>query len=568
MKNLIYFLKFEKKSKIIYLIFLLLFGTSLDLFGLSLIIPIINVVADFDKLQNIISNYSILAPLNNFNQTELIILFLAFFLIINIFKGIIFVYLNWKTNQFSKDINLKMSEKLIDHYSKIKYEEMINKSSGTLIRNISEEILGVSNSVLNLLNLFVELVVIFFIFSFVLIVEPNGLLIITFFLISGLYIFRKILTKKLILWGENRQKYFLKRISNISELFHSYPELKLLNKINFFGALYLKYNNNYYTNQIKYNVAQIVPRFLIESLAVLGLMFALIYLIIIENNQEQILYSLAILGASALRVLPTMSRIINYYNSLKFSTASIDLIKDELESLQKEDVIQENQFSLNFSKNILLKNLSYKYSNKDLNILNNINLEIFKNEIIGIKGITGSGKSTLLKIILGLLKPNNGEILVDGIDIHKKKYIDSWYTKVAYVPQNIYLLNDSIKKNVLLGVNIENENNENYKKALKVSLSDEFINKIKNLDQTIVGENGIKLSGGQKQRLGIARALYQKKEILILDEATNSLDEETEKKILDGILKMQNKPTIIFVSHKSANFDICDKIIDISKINS
>lgn len=568
MKNLIYFLKFEKKSKIIYLIFLLLFGTSLDLFGLSMIVPIINVVANFDKLQNIISNYNILAPLYNFNQTELIILFLVFFLIINVFKGIVFVYLNWKTNQFSKDINLKMSEKLIDHYSKIKYEEMINKSSGTLIRNISEEILGVSNSVLNLLNLFVELVVIFFIFSFVLIVEPNGLLIITFFLISGLYIFRKILTKKLILWGENRQKYFLKRISNISELFHSYPELKLLNKINFFGALYLKYNNNYYTNQIKYNVAQIVPRFLIESLAVLGLMFALIYLIIIENNQEQILYSLAILGASALRVLPTMSRIINYYNSLKFSTASIDLIKDELESLQKEDVIQENQFSLNFSKNILLKNLSYKYSNKDLNILNNINLEIFKNEIIGIKGITGSGKSTLLKIILGLLKPNNGEILVDGIDIHKKKYIDSWYTKVAYVPQNIYLLNDSIKKNVLLGVNIENENNENYKKALKVSLSDEFINKIKNLDQTIVGENGIKLSGGQKQRLGIARALYQKKEILILDEATNSLDEETEKKILDGILKMQNKPTIIFVSHKSANFDICDKIIDISKINS
>ena len=568
MKNLIYFLKFEKKSKIIYLIFLLLFGTSLDLFGLSMIIPIINVVADFDKLQNIISNYSILEPLYNFNQTKLIILFLAFFLIINIFKGIIFVYLNWKTNQFSKDINLKMSEKLIDHYSKIKYEEMINNSSGTLIRNISEEILGVSNSVLNLLNLYVELVVIFFIFSFVLIIEPNGLLIITFFLISGLYIFRKILNKKLILWGKNRQKYFLKRISNISELFHSYPELKLLNKINFFGALYLKYNNNYFTNLIKFNVAQIVPRFLIESLAVLGLMFALIYLIIIQNNQEQILYSLAILGASALRVLPTMSRIINYYNSFKFSTASIDLIKNELESLQKEDVNQENQFSFNFSKNILLKNLSYKYPNKDLNILNNINLEIFKNEIIGIKGITGSGKSTLLKIILGLLKPNSGEILVDGIDIHKKKHIDLWYTKVAYVPQNIYLLNDSIKKNVLLGVNEENENNENYKKALKVSLSNEFINKIKNLDQTIVGENGIKLSGGQKQRLGIARALYQKKEILILDEATNSLDEETEKKILDGILKMKNKPTIIFVSHKSANFDICDKIIDISKINS
>ena len=156
--------------------------------------------------------------------------------------------------------------------------------------------------------------------------------------------------------------------------------------------------------------------------------------------------------------------------------------------------------------------------------------------------------------------------MIDQIDIHKNNLLDSWYEKVAYVPQSIYLLNESIKKNILLGIEESEEIEENYNDAINISLCIEFIEKMRDYDQTIVGENGLKLSGGQKQRLGIARALYQKKEVLILDEATNSLDEFTEKKILEKILNLPNKPTIIFVSHKSANFNICDKIIDISNL--
>ena len=203
-----------------------------------------------------------------------------------------------------------------------------------------------------------------------------------------------------------------------------------------------------------------------------------------------------------------------------------------------------------------------------MEILNNFSLEIKKGEIVGIKGTTGSGKSTLLKIILGLLKPKKGKILIDDNDLHEKNFLNLWYDKVSYVPQNVYLINDSIKKNILLGIEENTENVKIYNEVKKNSLSDEFINKSIKLDNTIVGENGLKLSGGQKQRLGIARALYQQKEILILDEATNSLDENTEKNILSNILKLENKPTIIFVSHKSSNFNICNKIIDLKNFNS
>lgn len=567
MKNLIYFFKFQSKTKIFYIIFLLFLGTFFDLFGLSLIIPVINAIAEFDKLNNLINTYSLLSPLKNYSQNEIIIILLTLFLLINIIKGLVFIFLNWKTNKFFKQLNINISSELIDQYSKINYEDMISKSSTTLIRNISEEIMGISNSVLNLLNLVIELFVMISIFIFILFVEPNGLIIITFFLFTGLYIFRKLFTKKLILWGKNRQKYYLKKITNINELFHSYAELKLLKKINFFGKLYLTYHERFFNNLIKYNIIQIIPRFLVESLAVLGLMFALVYLVILKGDQTQILYSLAILGASALRLLPSMTRIINYYNGLKFTSASIDLIRNELENkIGTSKSILSKNLELNFQKKINLTNISYNYPNKNLEILKNFNLEISKGDIIGIKGTTGSGKSTLLKIILGLLKPKKGKILIDDIDLYQNNNLNLWYDKLSYVPQSIYLLNESIKKNILLGVDKDEENKIIYEEAKNISLSNEFINKFSDQDHTLVGENGLKLSGGQKQRLGIARAVYQQKEILVLDEATNSLDEKTEKAILDNILKIKNKPTIIFVSHKSSNFDVCNKIIDIKNI--
>ena len=208
MKNLIYFLQFQKKTKIFFIIFLLFIGTLLDLFGLSMIIPLINVIGDYDKINVLLNNYDIFKSLKDLNQNQLTILLLAIFLVTNVLKGLVFIYLNWKTNQFSKDLNINISSKLINYYSSINYEEMIVKSSGALIRNITEEIMGVSNAISNFLSLIVEIFVVIFIFIFILFVEPNGLLIITFFLLSGLYLFKKIISKRLILWGKNKKKHF------------------------------------------------------------------------------------------------------------------------------------------------------------------------------------------------------------------------------------------------------------------------------------------------------------------------------------------------------------------------
>tara|TARA_B110000008_G_scaffold279862_1_gene329162 strand:+ start:2046 stop:3764 length:1719 start_codon:yes stop_codon:yes gene_type:complete len=568
MRNIFFFLNLQKKTKIIFILFLLLLGTSLDLFGLSIIIPTMKIISDYNYVNEIINNYSLFKPLGNLSQNELIILFLLIFLLINILKGLVFIFLNWKTNVFSKELNQQISKSLIEYYSTISYEEMIHKSSSTLIRNITQEVEGVSGAVMNFLSMIVELFIMICIFIFILYIEPGGISIISFVLLLGLYIYRKVLVKKMIKWGYERQSFYLKKIQNINEIFHSYSELKILNKINFFGRYYIKFNEIYFNNIIKYTVTQIVPRFLVETLAVIGVVIALIYLIIIQGDQEQILYSLAILGASALRILPSINRVINYYNSFKFSDASLNLIKNEFSKLEKYKSNKlKNDYVLNFSNKIEIKNINYKYPNKEINILKNVNLEILKNDIVGIKGKTGSGKSTLLKIILGLLKPTDGTISVDNKDINKNNQLASWFDKIAYVPQEIYLLNDSVKKNILFGVDESKINQNLYNLSINSSQCTEFIKDLEQKDNTFVGENGIKMSGGQKQRIGLARAIYLKREVLVLDEATNSLDELTEKKIIDDILKMPNRPTIIFVSHRSANFGICNKIFDMSNMS-
>ncbi|MDA9723188.1 ABC transporter ATP-binding protein/permease [Candidatus Pelagibacter sp.] len=566
MKDLIFFLKFQKKTKIIFIIFLLSFGTFLDLFGLSLIIPTIKVISDYENLSLIIKQTNILNPLIKFSQNQLIIFFLTVFLLINVFKGLIFVYLNWKTNQFAKEVNQQISEKLINFYSYISYEEIVNKSSSSLIRNITEEVEGVSSAVLNFLNMIVDLFVMLCIFCFILYIEPGGVLLISFILILGLFVFRRLLVKRLIKWGYERQKYYLKKIKNINEIFHSYSELKILKKINFFGKNYLKYNNEYFNNVIKYGVTQIIPRFLVESLAVVGVTFSLIYLLIFNDNQEQILYALAVLGASSLRILPSINRVINLYNSFKFSSASLELVRNEIEGLKQFINIKNEEIdNLKFESDIKIKNISYNYPGKLDSTLKNIDFVILKNQIIGIKGETGSGKSTLLKILIGLIKPKNGSLCVDNIDIYKNQMIESWFRKIAYVPQDIYLIDETIKENILFGCDHKNFDKKLYELSMEVSECNKFVKNLENKDKTFVGENGLKLSGGQKQRIGIARAIYLNREILILDEATNSLDETTEKKIINNILKLKNKPTIIFVSHKSSNFQICDKIFDLSK---
>ena len=268
--------------------------------------------------------------------------------------------------------------------------------------------------------------------------------------------------------------------------------------------------------------------------------------------------------AGAFRILPSLNRIINASQTLRFNLPAVDNISKEFsrskEKKQSDLKIKNPSTNINFKKNICINNLKFKYDNFQSFSLNNLNLTVLKGDKIGIFGSSGSGKSTFIDVILGLLEPNSGAIEVDGVNI--KKDLTGWRKNVAYVPQKVYLTDDTIMNNIAFGQNPSKINKDKIKDAIKISELDKFIESLPNGVETIVGERGVRISGGQLQRIGIARAFYQEPKILILDESTNALDIETEDKIMQCIFNQSKVETLIVISHRRNTIKECNKIFE------
>jgi ABC-type multidrug transport system fused ATPase/permease subunit len=279
------------------------------------------------------------------------------------------------------------------------------------------------------------------------------------------------------------------------------------------------------------------------------------------ENLDLIIPLLAVYAICFFRILPSVNRIVVNLNSLQYSQKSSELISNDF--LFGDPIIKTNTplININFSSLNFL-DVNFSYNHKSENLLHNVNFSINKGDFVGIMGKSGSGKSTLVLILLGFIKPKQGRVIINNkYDL----YLDSlnWGKLVGYVPQDTYLINDSIKKNIAFGVR-ENEI-DNYKIIEIIDLLDlnETINKLEDGLDAYVGEGGSKLSGGEKQRISIARVLYRNPELIVFDEATNSLDFNTEKEIVEVIKKIKKSKTIIMISHNYNNFKNCDMIFKI-----
>jgi ABC-type multidrug transport system fused ATPase/permease subunit len=553
-----------------------------DIFSVALIIPILNIVSNFESFLSQPYFISYKNFFVNLSKTEVLLIVLSIFVGINILKSFYYAYTNYKILVFAKKINQYLSANLVNKYLSETYTYLTNKKNSTLVRNLTEEIERVQYSVSNLLSLFAEIIISFLLLSFIFYIDPSSTAIIGFIMIAGFLTAKKIFKKKIETWGLVKQSLYSSRLSKINDTFNSFVEIKLLNKIQKTEKEYLIMNSTYYDQIIKYNTIQTFPRFIVEILAIIS--FGAVIMTMTYKNYDlaTIFNVLAVLAASSLRLMPSFNKMYGALNALTFCASSIKLIHSELNEgdkifLKKESKINKNQTKeIEFTKNIQLSNVSFRYFKQQKFLIKNCNLMIPKGSVVGLKGDTGSGKSTLIKIIIGLIQPSEGSVYVDNKEINKKEEIknyniEHWYKKISYVPQSIYLFNDSIRNNISFELDKNeklnkkefNQNEKLFQNSINISLLRSFINELKEEEYTIVGENGIKISGGQKQRIGIARALYLNRDILILDEATNALDHNTEKKLLENIKNSKKNLTIILISHKLENYTICDKVYNI-----
>ena len=563
-KKLLEILPKKTKSKLYIFIILLLISSFFELISISALIPIAEIIitgnTSFEFANDLLVNYE-----NKYTKNQIIITILIFVIILFFLKTLYLILFSYWTNKFSQNIYKTFSEKTLEKYFSENYLFFINNKSSDLIRNIILETKNVSALTFCYLKIVVELFIFFSIGVFILIIDfKTSISLIFFFLFFTIFYYT--FTKKLIFnYGLIRQGSTAKLLKNLQEIFGSIKDIKLKRSENFFKNFFSEYLKMFVKAAYKSNTFNEAPRFLIE------LCFLIILTIIITLNISNtdginsILPLLVVYLAAGLRLLPGFVKLNSYLQSIESYKPSLNLIYKELKSQNVELNIKHKKYDLNDDFNlgdITFQNINFSFGKKK--IFEDLNLIIKKNSILGISGDSGSGKSTLINILLGLLKLDKGKLLIDNLDIEDS--LDQWQKSIGYVSQNIFLLDTTLKENIAFGIPLEKINYDELNRVIEYANLTDFVQNLSNGLDTNIGEKGSKISGGQIQRIAIARELYQKPSVLILDEATTGLDKKTEIQIFKSIEKLKSKITIIIVSHNQDTLKVCDEIFDLNEL--
>ena len=567
--NKLLFILTPKEQKHIFLIlFVILVVALFEIVGLASIVPFIAVLSDpeiFENSSKINSLFETSKILGIQNQKQFLFilgLVVFFLLIISLLMKALAKYLLIK---FSHNAQFNLEKRMVNSYFSQSYEWFLGRHSADLGKNILGEVGKViKGGVEAMMNLVTRAILAMAFIILLIYVNPKLTFIISVTLGFTYLLIYKLTRGILKHIGNKRFKINRWRFTTVIEAFGAIKEIKLSglekNYVDRFSQPAKKLANI----EAFFGLLVQLPRLAIEAIAFGGMLLMTLYLMKINNNFVNIIPTIALYTLAGYRILPLLQGIFESINTLRYNKFTIDTFYDDLKKLQTFNLTNEKNI-LQFKKEINLKNINYSYPSSSKLNLKNINLKIPAGSSIGIVGITGSGKSTLIDLILGLHKPKDGSLEIDGklIDNHNRR---SWQRLIGYVPQQIFLFDDTVASNIAFGQDPELIDQEAIEKAAKVANIHDFIEKELPLKyKTQVGERGIRLSGGQKQRLGIARALYHNPKILVLDEATNALDAQTESLVLKEIKKLGQDRTIISITHRITSVKDYDKIIYIEE---
>ena len=558
---------FSKETYKLYIMLLLnLISTVLEVFSIGLIPVFVVIITDLDLLLSKISGIEILDFVSNLSHSKIVTISALSLITIFIIKNLFLLFVLFFQGKLIMKLRSQTSNKLFSRYIFMSYEKLINKNPAILIRTIENDIGNAFTYIQAFLMLIREILILV---SLLLLLFFTNYLISTVSILSlgfPVIIFYYFYRSKLKIKGKQLQIYLGNKLKTINQALGSFKELKIMNRENFFKKNFEKINlRSEQLNFFSYMVTS-TPRLFLEVTALLSVALVSVILFIVENNPDSIVPLISLLAVTAIRLIPSLNIITSSLTTLRFKKPSFELISEELHDFKNtpkdNQILVSNkkisQRKINFENELFLQNLYFNYLNTDKNVLKNIDLKIQKGSKVGIIGRSGAGKSTLVDLILGLLKPNKGKIFIDNIKLDE--VAESWQKKIGYIPQDIYLLDDSIRNNISFGIDEDQVNENLINKAIKMAQLEKLILSLPEKENTIVGNRGVKLSGGEKQRISIARAIYNNPEILILDEATSALDIENENKILAEMSENLSEKTSIIISHRNNTVKGCDII--------
>jgi len=552
------------KIRICGLFVLISIVTLLELCGFGLIYPFLEVMRDPDSIENFpilqqfLSSFIKEGP-NQFFWSLGIILALAY-----IIKNLVLLSLIYLQNRFAKNRIALLSHKMLEGYLALPYIFHLQRNTAHLLRNIENSVLLVFNKgLISLLYIVMESMVTIGLLIIMLFIDPLNTLAVSLVLGAGLIFFYGITKIRVRLWGEKEHDLIAEIYKWVQESIGSIKEIKALKRELFFSDRFAQFVKARAKPQIAYGTMKQSPRVFLESLLVLSMLLVFWITYIQSRSPGSAISVLTMFAVVSFRLLPSINRIGAAIIDLKSSAPALETLHKDyaivLQNLKLSHKITSPAQDFSFEKKIRFENISFSYPESEKLALKNISFEINKGAVIGIVGQTGAGKTTLIDILLGLLPPSEGRLLVDGHDIYNSP--SGWHDKIGYVPQRIYLTDNTLLRNIAFGINDKEVNHDQVMRSIKTAHLEQFISNLPEGLETTVGERGVRLSGGQCQRLGIARALYNDPEILIMDEATSALDNETELEIAKSINQIAQSKTLVIVAHRLSTIRKCDFLI-------
>jgi ABC-type multidrug transport system fused ATPase/permease subunit len=544
----------------IALLCFMLVGMVLETIGIGLIIPSMAMMTQND----LASKFPYIAPalqrLGNPSQKELLVWGLMFLVFVYVVKAFFLAFLAWRQSHFAHDLQASLAFRLFAGYLRQPYSFHLQRNSAQLIRNIISSVNGITNVVQQGLILISEALVLIGFSALLLWVEPGGALVVVVALGTAAWAFHRFTRKRIERWGKSSQLHEGLRIQHLQQGLGGAKDVKLLGREHDFLAQFKIHNLSSTLVAERRSTLQAFPRLFLELLAVAGLT-ALVIIMLSQGKQvDALLPTLGLFAAATFRLMPSINRVMAAVQAVRFSHPVIDTVFKEMKLVDVPPALATGAV-LPLKKELRIEGVRFRYPTAESESLHLDVLSIPCGAAVGIVGGSGAGKSTLVDVVLGLLTPDQGTVCVDGVDIQQD--LRGWQNQIGYVPQTIYLTDDTLRRNIAFGLSNEQIDEQAVFRAIQSAQLDKFVDELSQGLDTMVGERGIRLSGGQRQRIGIARALYHSPSVLVLDEATSALDGETEQAVMQAIDSLSGKLTILIVAHRVSTLRNCSQIVEL-----
>ena len=551
------------KQKIqVFIIFILsLIGGILETLSISLIIPYIGIIIEPTILLEKSWGKVFLNLFDGYSYNKILIILTLILMFMFIFKNVYLYMLNVFERKFVITNYYECSNKLFNIYLRKPYSYFIKHNVSEIVATITDYVTKCFVLIQNILMMCVEVVVLILLLLMMLLMNWKVTIAVFIAVSTLIIVLRKIIEPREKKLGVQSNEQYVKMLKAVYQAFDGIKEIKAMNREEQFLDVYKEAGLENIKLEVKRTRYSAISYRIIETFTIMLILVYILVVLLSKGNLLTIFTELTSMGLIIIRVTPCMNGINMYLGKRAYYRPTLSKNSDEtIEYMNsKEPERPKSAKRIPFNKSIKFENVTFRYPNTDVDILKNVSFEIKKGEKVGIIGKSGIGKTTLVDLLLGYWEVNSGKITIDGKNINDN--IQGWLKHIGYIPQNIYMIDGTIYENVTFGLKDISEEKVNL--VLKKVKLDTFVNSLPDGLNTLIGEKGLRLSGGQRQRIGIARSLLSNPDILVLDEATSSLDTDLETEITDSIYEISDNKTVIMIAHRHSTLRECDYIIEV-----